>query len=30
VSEGIAIMAAYLAVFLPLSIFLYQRQESTG
>ncbi len=30
VTEGIAIMAAYLAVFLPLSIFLYQRQESTG
>jgi ABC-2 type transport system permease protein len=30
VSEGLAIMAAYVAVFLPLSAYLYQRQESTG
>ena len=30
VGEGIAIMAAYVAVFLPLSAVLYQRKESTG
>lgn len=30
VSEGLAIMAAYLACFLPLSAVLYERQESTG
>ncbi|HTT73113.1 MAG TPA: ABC transporter permease [Thermoplasmata archaeon] len=30
VSEGVAIMAAYAAVFLPLSTFLYYRKESTG
>jgi len=30
VSEGVAIMAAYVAVFLPLSAVLYQRKESTG
>ena len=30
VSEGLAIMAAYVAVFLPLSAYLYQRKESTG
>lgn len=30
VLEGIEIMAAYVAVFLPLSAFLYQRKESTG
>jgi ABC-type transport system involved in multi-copper enzyme maturation permease subunit len=30
VSEGIAIMAGYVAVFLPLSAYLYQRKESTG
>lgn len=30
VSEGLAIMAAYIAVFLPLSAYLYQRKESTG
>ena len=30
VSEGLAIMAAYIAVFLPLSAILYQRKESTG
>lgn len=30
VSEGLAIMAAYLACFLPLSAILYERQESTG
>jgi ABC-type transport system involved in multi-copper enzyme maturation permease subunit len=30
VSEGVAIMAAYVAVFLPLSALLYQRKESTG
>ncbi|MCI4343412.1 MAG: ABC transporter permease [Thermoplasmata archaeon] len=29
-SEGLAIMVAYLAVFLPFSAYLYQRQESTG
>ena len=30
VQEGLAIMAAYIAVFLPLSAYLYQRKESTG
>jgi len=30
VSEGLEIMLAYIAVFLPLSAFLYQRKESTG
>jgi ABC-type transport system involved in multi-copper enzyme maturation permease subunit len=30
VTEGLAIMAAYIAVFLPLSAYLYQRKESTG
>jgi ABC-2 type transport system permease protein len=30
VTEGLAIMAAYVAVFLPLSAYLYQRKESTG
>jgi ABC-type transport system involved in multi-copper enzyme maturation permease subunit len=30
VVEGLAIMAAYVAVFLPLSAYLYQRKESTG
>jgi len=30
VAEGMAIMAAYVAVFLPLSAYLYQRKESTG
>jgi ABC-2 type transport system permease protein len=30
VTEGLAIMAAYVAVFLPLSAFLYQRKESIG
>ena len=30
VSEGLAIMAAYVAAFLPLSAYLYQRKESTG
>jgi ABC-2 type transport system permease protein len=30
VPEGLAIMAAYAAVFLPLSAYLYQRKESTG
>jgi len=30
VLEGLEIMAAYIAVFLPLSAFLYQRKESTG
>jgi len=30
VPEALVIMTAYLAVFLLLSIFLYQRQESTG
>jgi ABC-type transport system involved in multi-copper enzyme maturation permease subunit len=30
VSEGLTIMAAYVAVFLPLSAYLYQRKESTG
>jgi ABC-type transport system involved in multi-copper enzyme maturation permease subunit len=30
VSEGVAIMAAYVAAFLPLSAYLYQRKESTG
>jgi ABC-type transport system involved in multi-copper enzyme maturation permease subunit len=30
VSEGLSIMAAYVAVFLPLSAYLYQRKESTG
>jgi len=28
--EGLSIMAAYVAVFLPLSAYLYQRKESTG
>jgi ABC-2 type transport system permease protein len=30
VSEGLAIMGAYLAAFLPLSAYLYHRKESTG
>ncbi len=30
VSEGLEIMAGYVAVFLPLSAYLYQRKESTG
>jgi len=30
VAEGLAIMAGYVAVFLPLSAYLYQRKESTG
>jgi len=30
VLEGLEIMAAYVAVFLPLSAYLYQRKESTG
>jgi ABC-type transport system involved in multi-copper enzyme maturation permease subunit len=30
VTEGLSIMAAYLAVFLPLSAYLYQRKESDG
>jgi hypothetical protein len=30
VIEGLEIMAAYIAVFLPLSAYLYQRKESTG
>ena len=30
VVEGLEIMAAYIAVFLPLSAFLYQRKESSG
>jgi len=30
VAEGLAIMAGYIAVFLPLSVYLYQRKESTG
>jgi ABC-type transport system involved in multi-copper enzyme maturation permease subunit len=30
VTEGLLIMAAYIAVFLPLSVYLYQRKESTG
>jgi ABC-type transport system involved in multi-copper enzyme maturation permease subunit len=30
VAEGLEIMAAYIAVFLPLSAYLYQRKESTG
>jgi len=30
VNEGLAIMASYVAVFLPLSAYLYQRKESTG
>jgi ABC-type transport system involved in multi-copper enzyme maturation permease subunit len=30
VPEGLEIMAAYVAVFLPLSAYLYQRKESTG
>ncbi len=30
VSEAVAIMLAYTAVFLPLSGYLYQRKESTG
>ena len=30
VAEGLAIMVGYIAVFLPLSAFLYQRKESTG
>jgi ABC-type transport system involved in multi-copper enzyme maturation permease subunit len=29
-SEGVSIMAAYIALFLPLSTYLYQRKESTG
>ncbi|MGP8072181.1 MAG: ABC transporter permease [Thermoplasmata archaeon] len=30
VSEGLAIMLAYVAIFLPVSAYLYQRKESTG
>lgn len=30
VAEGLEIMAGYIAVFLPLSAYLYQHQESTG
>jgi len=30
VIEGLEIMAGYIALFLPLSAFLYQRKESTG
>jgi ABC-type transport system involved in multi-copper enzyme maturation permease subunit len=30
VTEGLEIMAVYVAVFLPLSAYLYQRKESTG
>ncbi len=30
VQEGLAIMAGYVAVFLPLSVFLYYRKESSG
>jgi ABC-type transport system involved in multi-copper enzyme maturation permease subunit len=30
VTEGLAIMAGYVAFFLPLSAYLYQRKESTG
>lgn len=30
VMEGLEIMAAYIAVFLPFSAYLYQRKESTG
>jgi len=30
VLEGLEIMAGYIAVFLPLSAYLYQRKESTG
>lgn len=30
VAEGLEIMAGYIAVFLPLSAYLYQRKESTG
>jgi ABC-type transport system involved in multi-copper enzyme maturation permease subunit len=30
VVEGLEIMAAYIALFLPLSAYLYQRKESTG
>jgi len=30
VVEGIEIMAAYIAAFLPLSVYLYHRKESTG
>ena len=30
VTEGLEIMAGYIAVFLPLSAYLYQRKESTG
>lgn len=30
VAEGLEIMAAYIAVFLPLSAYLYQHKESTG
>ena len=30
VREGLAIMAGYVAVFLPLSAYLYHRKESTG
>jgi len=30
VSEGLSIMLAYIAVFLPLSAFLYHRKESDG
>lgn len=30
VDEGVAVMAGYVAAFLPLSAYLYQRKESTG
>jgi len=30
VTEGVLIMAGYVAAFLPLSAYLYQRKESTG
>lgn len=30
VAEGLEIMAGYIAVFLPLSVFLYEREESVG
>jgi len=30
VIEGLEIMAAYVAIFLPFSAYLYQRKESTG
>lgn len=30
VTEGLAIMVGYMAIFLPLTAFLYQRKESSG